>query len=1361
MKRWLVLGLCLSALGSAMAAPTYSELEAKARSQNLDLDQLLNEYGLDAEYAGDDQELYIRLKQAGEPIPAWLDASINPAGNGARVGGDTPAEAVVIGSFPFADTGSTTGMANDVGPYDNSTVICPWLGYYSAASTGNGPDVFYSFSLAAPSVMEFSLCGSSYDTGIGIFADVAGELGDLVAGNDDSCGLQSYVLCELPAGDYFIAVDGFGTSSGNYTLNVAADVEDPCDAYTAAITAVTIPSTILGDNTGAPHVLYGLGGDVGYEFSTAGGNYTINACMPGTTWGVDLYLFNGNPCDGGTLVTSNTFYSCAPYNPGRIYEVQLAAGDYHLMVSQSSGTSAGGFEIDFIENDDPCEVYTLAITDITAPDTVTGTTVGGPNVYAGASGDVGFNVTIPADGFYDFDACMPGTNYAADLYLFDASPCDGGVLLVSNTFSGLCAAPSGTAQIFAYSLVAGDYHLLVGHTSTTEGAFEVLIQETPPAPTSGGPDTFGYTWINSDDPEGPTFGWVDISATGTPVTLTDDSATPAISMGISFPFYFNVYNDIYIGSNGLLSFNPSPTSLSNQNFPNPSTPNNVIAPFWDDLNPSQSGYPGQIWYEHDAVNDRFIVQYNVVAYGGTVFLQFQAILQADGDMLLQLLNVDEADAVNATVGIENADGSDGLTATYLTTGALLHDELAFYFARPEGDVVGPAILHDPLGDTEQTVGVYTVNAEISDDDSGVAGASVWYQVDGGGYSELPMSEVLLTWTAGIPAQDEGSFVQYYIEAVDNASNTTTSATWGFDVFGLSWPPQNFAASDGLLDQTLLSWTAPTAPPDPSVFFEGFEAGIPVSWTIHNVNGGNAWVQYTFDAYEGAACAAVTYQVPNDDWLVTPAIAVTADSDLSFWVKAGSASYLNEELKVYISTTDTEIASFTDLLLDLAVDQNAWVLQGASLAAYAGQSIHIGFHCTSDNQLRLQLDNVRVDDLDQPLLAAVAIPGEPSLDDVPFKVGVEISKDEAAQLLAQMIAERQAASRAFQTYNVYRDGLLVGTTTALNFADGLANGAVRDQVYEYHVTAQWDLGESDPSNSDTGFYSGRPTSGGPDVFGYVWVNSEDEAGPSFDWIDIRLDPNAVALAPLSDDGFIADIPMGITFPFYGADQTVVNVAMNGFINFGTGSGSLSNQLFPSPSTPNNTIAVFWDDLDPGDGVGEIHTLSDPANDRFIVQYTDVPDYPGPSSPPNTFQAILNGDGSIVIQLADIQGDRSSATLGIENADGTDGLSANYNDTGGTLVSGTAYLFYVPGGEECPAPENLAVSVVSGHAQLSWDAVAGASDYQVWVAEDGYGSYSVLAASTGGTTSYTHLNAVPLGKRFYKVVAVCPGDEYQAR
>ena len=56
-----------------------------------------------------------------------------------------------------------------------------------------------------------------------------------------------------------------------------------------------------------------------------------------------------------------------------------------------------------------------------------------------------------------------------------------------------------------------------------------------------GPDAFGYTWLTSDDTNGPTFNWIDISTDGTEVTgLADDNSVAFVSMGMDFHYYLSL-----------------------------------------------------------------------------------------------------------------------------------------------------------------------------------------------------------------------------------------------------------------------------------------------------------------------------------------------------------------------------------------------------------------------------------------------------------------------------------------------------------------------------------------------------------------------------------------------------------------------------------------------------------------------------------------------------------------------------------------------------------------------------------------------------------------------------------------------------
>ncbi len=194
---------------------------------------------------------------------------------------------------------------------------------------------------------------------------------------------------------------------------------------------------------------------------------------------------------------------------------------------------------------------------------------------------------------------------------------------------------------------------------------------------AGGPDAFGYTWADSNEPGGPVFNWVDITGIGTQVTgLADDNSVPLIPMGMDFTYYWITFSDIKIGSNGWLSFN----NVSNVAhcfpvLPTPgSTGDNLVAPFMSDLNFSEPGNPAAVYYFHDTDNQEFIVSYIDVpwwvnsnpAYIGSN--TFQVIFSAiDNSITYQYLDMDPANfndtagcAHDLSIGFENTTGNIGL-----------------------------------------------------------------------------------------------------------------------------------------------------------------------------------------------------------------------------------------------------------------------------------------------------------------------------------------------------------------------------------------------------------------------------------------------------------------------------------------------------------------------------------------------------------------------------------------------------------------------------------------------------------------------------------------------------------------------------
>jgi subtilisin family serine protease len=74
-----------------------------------------------------------------------------------------------------------------------------------------------------------------------------------------------------------------------------------------------------------------------------------------------------------------------------------------------------------------------------------------------------------------------------------------------------------------------------------------------------------------------------------------------------------------------------------------------------------------------------------------------------------------------------------------------------------------------------TAGPYTVSADVRDLFSGVAGVSMFYSLNGGMYTEVPMTHGAGdSWSASIAGQPNGTRVALYLSASDVAGNTTMS-----------------------------------------------------------------------------------------------------------------------------------------------------------------------------------------------------------------------------------------------------------------------------------------------------------------------------------------------------------------------------------------------------------------------------------------------------------------------------------------------------------------------------------------------------------------------------------------------------------
>lgn len=149
-----------------------------------------------------------------------------------------------------------------------------------------------------------------------------------------------------------------------------------------------------------------------------------------------------------------------------------------------------------------------------------------------------------------------------------------------------------------------------------------------------------------------------------------------------------------------------------------------------------------------------------------------------------------------------------------------------------------------------------------------------------------------------------------------------------------------------------------------VLFESFEGGvIPAGWTVRNADGGSySWEAVTTNPRTGTYSGRVRWEstsLANDDWLITPPLQLSSTNtdEISFWLSRTSTSW-TEEYEVRLSTTDNQIASFTELLEDgsLSTPANTYIQKTFNLDSYGNAVVYIAIRYNSLDAFYLHVDD---------------------------------------------------------------------------------------------------------------------------------------------------------------------------------------------------------------------------------------------------------------------------------------------------------------------------------------------------------------------------------------------------------------------
>jgi hypothetical protein len=268
------------------------------------------------------------------------------------------------------------------------------------------------------------------------------------------------------------------------------------------------------------------------------------------------------------------------------------------------------------------------------------------------------------------------------------------VVIDSTADYPVIAAGGSATPVSGFQIQCGDFYpgdwarvRLVSTGAFGEASLEYALpigNLTSADPTH--PDGYGYRAFDDGDQtfdEAPQFAWLEIDpvagGAGTPLNLGDTGeghdATVTVNLPFAFRFYGTEYTQISVCSNGFLAFGATGESyLRNYRLPAIASPDELVAPFWDDLAIPATGH---VLTYHDQASGRFIVEWSRLqnTYGSQPEETFEVALYntacwptrtGDGDILAQYRSVSNSDAWDnyATIGIQSKSHGAALLYSY-------------------------------------------------------------------------------------------------------------------------------------------------------------------------------------------------------------------------------------------------------------------------------------------------------------------------------------------------------------------------------------------------------------------------------------------------------------------------------------------------------------------------------------------------------------------------------------------------------------------------------------------------------------------------------------------------------------------------
>jgi len=287
------------------------------------------------------------------------------------------------------------------------------------------------------------------------------------------------------------------------------------------------------------------------------------------------------------------------------------------------------------------------------------------------------------DGTQAFDSPVPAINTEASICEGQGLQIFGGGTPIGGVYSGTGVTDDGNGLSYTFdpSIAGVGFHTIAYEVTSqcASGSVTDIIEVTDNLPEITCQDIILELDANGEamleipavvtnleagalviDQTG-VFAPIDITTSGTVVSLSDDEVSGAQPIGFSFNYYGSDYTDFFISSNGFITFDSNSANgcCSGGIIPTPGDQNNLIALVWEDLDPSAGGV---IRYKTIGIApDRILVmEYDNVPYYGSDDLVIVQLQLYEDTNRIEIHSTDIPANGDASQGVENSDGTQGI-----------------------------------------------------------------------------------------------------------------------------------------------------------------------------------------------------------------------------------------------------------------------------------------------------------------------------------------------------------------------------------------------------------------------------------------------------------------------------------------------------------------------------------------------------------------------------------------------------------------------------------------------------------------------------------------------------------------------------